>query len=556
MKIKITFLFICIYAFSYAQIPGYDLYSIVLKSGAENPISGISPITEEKQPADSTLDIVNWNLSFFGSPSFSSKFKGVSREVQIDSVAKKMVEIDADVYALQEVVVDSYRGNALTDLVTRMNELAGNNEYGGSYSEYHSLYWTADDPGYPAQCLAYIWKKATVSVNKDSALLKDEAGYSNFGYGRLPYMLDANVTFRGKTQRYIFINIHLKASKGYSDERANSMKLLRKLLEVNFSENNVVLLGDYNVADNPGAVGEIEDWGMYEDREGDGLTDYVHVAGDKQTGIEHTLISNELYDELAYISEWDWNVTIANTTKYSDHFARMTSLYVYEESGNVDPGNTSIFSNGDYSFTLSKSDYQIIVDYVKNDPELSKLDPSTYDDSEYYFGSSAYYTNFDIRDGNHYAGFETWQEAVKKAISLALLPAKFPNAVANDSVYHITFETYNGTQPYIAYTFNFECTKSAPNPEFEYTTRTAVFEDSMEKPISIYPNPAIDHLSISSQTTIQSIVVFDLSGSKVITINGIKGTNRTIDLDELKAGVYIVEVLTNEERSKIKFIKR
>ena len=541
MKLRITILFVLFSIFVCAQIPGYDLHSIIVTPGADDPTEGITPVDgDAKQPADSTLDIVNWNLSFFGAPSFSSKFKGIARSVQIDSIAKKLVEIDADVYALQEVVVDSYNGNALTDLLTRMNQLAGSEEYGGSYSEYHSLYWTADSQDYPDQCLAFIWKKETVSVNNDSALLINEAGYSDFAYKRLPYMLDANVTFRGKTQRYIFINIHLKAQKGYSEERASSMKLLRKLLEVNFSKNNVVLLGDFNNSDYPGAIGEIKDWGMYEDPEGDGLTDYVHVAGDKNNGIEHTLISNELYDELAYISEYDWNVTVKNTLNYSDHYARMTSLYVYEETGNVDPGTNSIYNSGKYSFTMSTPDYQIIVDYVKNDPVLSQLENSKYDDSEYYFGASAYYSNFDIRDDKHYSTFETWQDAIKEAISKALLPEKFPEAVVDDSVYHVTFNTYNGENG--TSTFNFVCTKAAPDPEFEYTTRTSVSTLLFSGNITLYPNPATNRLYISSSYNICTYTIYTINGSTVSAKTQLSGKTAQIDLSTVDKGFYILEI--------------
>ncbi len=555
MKIKITLLLICISAITFAQIPGYDLHSIIVTPGTPNPIAGIKPITEDKQPADSTLDIVNWNLSFFGAPSFSKRFKDLSRDVQIDSVAKKLVEIDADVYALQEVVVDSYNGNALTDLVTSMNEVAGKDEYNGRYSEYHSMYWTADDSTFPSQCLAYVWKKATVSVNKDSALLVNEAGSSDFGSGRLPYMLDANVTFRGKTQRYIFINIHLKSGTGYSDERAKSMRLLHKLLEANFTENNVVLLGDFNTADNPGAVGEIKDWGMYDDGEGDGLTDYVHVAGDKENGIEHTLISNELYDELAYISEWDWNTTIANTTKYSDHFARMTSLYVYEESGNVDPGTNSIFNDGKYSFTMSKEDYQTIVDYVKNDPELSQQESSGYDDSENYFGASAYYSNFDIRDGKQNAVFTTWQDGVKAGISLGLLPAKYPDAETDSKiVYRVTFNTYDGANG--NYTFNFICSKAAPNPEFEFTTKTLVDFKLSQDVVNIFPNPASDYVNLESFGTIKAFSVFDLSGRMVIKGNNNCAATKRFDITQLKPGIYLIDISTDKGNAQLKFVKK
>jgi endonuclease/exonuclease/phosphatase family metal-dependent hydrolase len=546
-------LLLLIFSTGYSQI-GYDLNHIVVTPGATNPVEGINAITNEKQPSDSTLDIVNWNLSFFGAPSYSSKFKGISRDVVIDSVAKKMVEMDADVYALQEIVVDSYNGNALTDLLNRMNELAGKDEYGGSYSQYHSQYWNSDNPDFPSQCLAFIWKKETVSVNKDSALLQDETSYSDFAYKRLPYMIDANVTFRGKTQRYFFINIHLKAQKGYSEERANSMALLHKLLKANFSKNNVVLLGDYNVADDGGAIGEISNWGMYNDDDSDGIADYVHVAGDKNNGIEHTLISNELYVELAYISKWDWNITIDKTKYYSDHSAYMTSLYVFEETGNTDPGTNSIYNDGNYKITMSTADYQIIADYVKNDPVLAALDNSKYDDSEYYFGASAYYSNFDIRDGKHNSTFATWQDAIQTAISLALLPAKYPDAEANDSIYSVTFDTYSGSDA--TYTFTFKCTQSAPDPKFAYTdpvSAPALFAGTAK----VYPNPATNVLYVTLPERISAYTVRTINGSTVKIKKQLSEETTSINLSSLATGLYLIEVKdSNGNRYFSKFLKK
>ncbi|HKK61820.1 MAG TPA: endonuclease/exonuclease/phosphatase family protein, partial [Bacteroidales bacterium] len=458
---------------AYGQYEGYDLNNINITDDAESPVNNITPYSENDFSRENTLDIVNWNVSWMGAPEMVSSKYG-SRMEHIRGIAEVLVNHNADVFALQEVIVNA-EGNALNDLVEEMNAIAGQNTYSGIYSEYHSFYWDEDDPEFPPQSLAYVWNNSTVTVNKDSALLQNESSYNNFGYGRLPYLLDANVTINGKTQRYMFINLHLKAQDEYSDMRASSMELLKKLLDVNFSDNNVVLTGDYNVADASGALGEITEWGMYNDEDGDGIVDYVHAGGNKNSGIEHTLISNELFDELAYLPELYRSMTISGTgIKLSDHYAYETSLYIYEETGNHPPDNNPLNEQGEYSLTMSKSDYQIIVDFVKNNPELAALDNSEYDDSEYYFGASAYYQNFDIRDGNHHSSFGSWQEAVQTGISLALLPEKFPNARVSDPVYTITFDTYSGSDK--TYTFNFECTKSAPDPEFQYTIENRIDE--------------------------------------------------------------------------------
>ncbi len=536
----------------YSQYEGYDLNNIIVNEGAENPIEDIAPYSENDFTRENTLDIVNWNVSWMGAPEMVSSKYG-SRMEHIRGIAEVLVNHHADIFALQEVIVNT-EGNALNDLVNEMNALAGENTYSGVYSEYHSFYWQADDPDFPPQSLAYIWNNSTVTVNKDSALLQNESSYNNFGYGRLPYLLDANVTINGKTQRYMFINLHLKAQDGYSDVRASSMELLKKLLDVNFSTNNVVLTGDYNVADASGALGEISEWGMYNDENGDGIVDYVHAGGNKNNGIEHTLISNELFDELAYLPELYRSMTISGTgIKLSDHYAYETSLYVYEETGNHPPENNPLDEQGEYSLTMSKSDYQIIVDYVKNDPELDALDDSEYDDSEYYFGASAYYQNFDIRDGNHHSSFASWEEAVQTGISHALLPVKFPDAQESDPVYAVTFDTYSGTDG--TYTFNFECTKSAPDPEFQYTAENSVDEVTASSEIQVYPNPANNILHISSDGQLISAEVYNQTGKLLLKEKMLKGEH-TIDISGLQSGMYFVKIQSSDVNKMLKILKK
>lgn len=541
---RILYLFILTLGLQFAanaQYYGYDLSNIVITAGSTNPVDGIKSIAEDQFPEDISLDVVNWNVNWLGAPQMNNNKFG-SRDEHINNVAAKLVEINADVYALQEVVVDA-SSNALDDLLAEMNRLAGDDLFNGVYSEYHSFYWQAEDPDFPPQCLAYIWKKSVVSVNKTEALLKDYASHNDFGYGRLPFLLDANITLNGKTQRYMFVNIHLKALTGFSDMRASSMKLLKELLRVNYSKNNVILLGDFNVADKQGALGEIRNWGMYLDDDSDGIADFVHTAGNKNNGIEHTLISNELYDESAYAPEYFRNKAINGTgVILSDHYAYQTRLYVHEETGNANPGTNELFSAGKYFITMTTPDYQLIVDYVKNNPEMAALNNSTYDDSEYYFGASAYYSNFDIRDGKHFDGLGTWQDAVKKAISLAVLPVKFPNAEANDSVYHVTFNTYSGENG--SSTFNFVCTKTGPDPVFEFTTRTAK-EELFAGSFKVYPNPATNQLTISSASGFDSFTIFNITGQPVLC-----GKNHTtgkfnININNFDKGVYILKMQSN-----------
>jgi len=117
-------------------------------------------------------------------------------------------------------------------------------------------------------------------------------------------------------------------------------------------------------------------------------------------------------------------------------------------------------------FTMAKSDYQIIVDWVKANKGSEYVD--SYGTQDFWFSAGAYYSNYDVRDKWDTDAFDSWQEAVQASIAEVLLPAKFPNAVTQvsgiDVMYKVTFAVYSGIAE--TYTWTFQCTKSGPNPEF------------------------------------------------------------------------------------------
>lgn len=147
---------------------------------------------------------------------------------------------------------------------------------------------------------------------------------------------------------------------------------------------------------------------------------------------------------------WEaYNSTITKT----DQYLRTSSGWLF------DP--TIIYS-------MTSDDYQLVVDYVKSNIGASHV--SSYGDSETYYGSNAYYGEFQIGSSYFDSSFSTWQDAVKEAIGKGFLPSKFPNAVAQvegvDVNYIVTFAAYlSGMSDY---TIKFQCTKSGPNPEFTY----------------------------------------------------------------------------------------
>jgi uncharacterized delta-60 repeat protein len=71
--------------------------------------------------------------------------------------------------------------------------------------------------------------------------------------------------------------------------------------------------------------------------------------------------------------------------------------------------------------------------------------------------------------------------------------------------------------------------------------------------IIIYPNPVSDVLYIESNelNSIKALKIFDLQGKLIL-----KGTNKTINVSNLKNGLYIIKILTAEGEFVKKFIKK
>ncbi len=160
-------------------------------------------------------------------------------------------------------------------------------------------------------------------------------------------------------------------------------------------------------------------------------------------------------------------ITLADKFKFNNgawtssynYIEPKTSQFLYSESGWVfDPT---------ISFTMVSADYQMIVNWVKTNKGASYID--SYGTQEFYTGAGSYYSNFDLRAGKWDAAiFTTKEDAVKAAIGIALLPTKFPAAVDKvsgiDVMYVVNYATYDGANG--KFTMKFQCTKSAPDPEF------------------------------------------------------------------------------------------
>ena len=71
---------------------------------------------------------------------------------------------------------------------------------------------------------------------------------------------------------------------------------------------------------------------------------------------------------------------------------------------------------------------------------------------------------------------------------------------------------------------------------------------------SIYPNPAVDRVVIATESTIESVSIYTLTG--VMIYSEVDFNNNTINVSDFASGVYFIKVRTDNGESVQRFIKK
>ena len=293
---------------------------------------------------DKTLDIVSWNIEWFGAPGKSKSASSFSE--QLDAVSAKIIEFDADVYALQELVSDDLNGDYLQPLVDKLNELAGSDSYAGIMGPRYSHDDSDPSTEYPAQRVCYVYNKTSVSKLNDFSMFSDEYqggstssidGYTGdaskfWASGRLPYFFEAEVNINGASERIAFVNIHAKCCYQNHARKLADAKYLLNALNTDYPNDNLVILGDYNdYLEGSMSSGKASPYASWFE-----TGDYFDHVLTSTTNIDHISISNELYDEYEILTN---NTSQANTS-ISDHHPIMLRLKLHAYSSQILAENT------------------------------------------------------------------------------------------------------------------------------------------------------------------------------------------------------------------------
>jgi len=290
---------------------------------------------------DATFDVVTWNIEWFGDPANATT---PSTDLQRRRVRQLIEELDADVYAFQEITSIPVWNLLVAEL----------EEYAGVLSPAFSQ--GSGDFG-SAQKLAFLYKKSTVDTLNTRVLFEKitETDLVNFPVtnknlfwagGRFPFAMEISTTINGKKRELTLINIHARSNGGGESSATPRYQLRRYDVEVlydslqdYYADNSVIIMGDFNddilrtvastneptVPDNGESsyVKFISDSPNYL-----GVTMPLSEAGmrsfvSRKSMIDHVIINRNLFDDhilgaervaIPYFSIPDYNSTT------SDHF--------------------------------------------------------------------------------------------------------------------------------------------------------------------------------------------------------------------------------------------
>lgn len=193
------------------------------------------------QSTASTLDVISWNVEFFGAPFASGP---ADKNLQEINVKKLMRYFNADLYGLIEVV-DSMR-------LRRVVDSLGNTEYGFIIAPYCSNNTTGTGNGWlSGQKQAFIYRKSIFSNITTRGIMRNSSGaYTNWASGRFPFLFSATATIDGTSKNLNFILLHGKAGSTADDfnKRQAAANELKDTLDAHFNTANTFIIGDFNDA--------------------------------------------------------------------------------------------------------------------------------------------------------------------------------------------------------------------------------------------------------------------------------------------------------------------
>jgi len=98
------------------------------------------------------------------------------------------------------------------------------------------------------------------------------------------------------------------------------------------------------------------------------------------------------------------------------------------------------------------------------------------------------------------------------------------------------------------WTLSFSYLGNIVSHNFNYGTLAS--DNFKTNKITLFPNPASKTLNINTELPLDKITITDLTGKKVLETN-----SKTINVESIAKGLYVVEVLYGDEKWVSKFVK-
>ncbi|WP_299819294.1 choice-of-anchor J domain-containing protein [uncultured Pontibacter sp.] len=513
---------------------------------------------------DATLDIVTWNMEWFGADKDEkgNELGPANEELQYTNAKKVFADLDADILALQEVSNDA-----------DIQRLAGELGYEYVASSAYSYSWDTSRDLVP-QKLYFLYKPEVAQVKKQKVLLSkfyedarkgvyDEAftGYPEgaakfWASGRLPFMVEFETTVNNVKKSISLVNLHTRANSGTDvskhTQRKFDVQVLKDSLDAYYSNKHVVILGDYNDDVDVSVVNNLPSTfaPFVEDADYNALTlelsktgAFTYASGQYESFLDHIIVSSSLSND--YIAE---TITIEdqflnsignfrNTT--SDHMpvsARFnlsaTSLVTFTEAT-----ATKAEDAGKYTVSLTLSEAQATEQTVT----VSVVDGGT--------ASAADYTVTGATNG-----------VVTVIIPANATTATFELAIVDDELVEeteaVTFQITNNSANLVigeAKTYTLTITDN------DMVTGIA---DATKGQFRVYPNPATSHVNLvlpeKAAKGNVNLSVWALDGRKVFeTAGNMDAANQNLNskVSNLAKGVYIIKVQAGKEVYQTRLMK-
>lgn len=305
------------------------------------------------------IKVVSWNIEWFGSSLEGPKDK----DLQEQNVVKVLSYLNADIYALCEIVDTARFGNVVRQLPGDYQYFISN--YASNAKNSNSVSWQQ------AQKMAFIVRKNLVTNIQVNGYLRNNArlGY-DLANGRYPYLLSGNIVMGGLSQKLNVMILHAKSgadNESYK-RRKEAAEILATNIQTDFNNNPFLLVGDFNDETNgtisrgmsvsPYAVFSNDDFHILTSNiTGDYRQSTIHYS----TVIDNQIVNNDLYKyyisgSTSIFGDVQKVIKDYRTGNTSDHYP-VVSIFNYSSDNQAKSNDTNIPAviNKDQLFSIANT---------------------------------------------------------------------------------------------------------------------------------------------------------------------------------------------------------